>query len=145
MNAARRAERIINVNRALDYLKQNELSVADLVALGGEDLRGTRKQRQRARLVERAWELMARLGVTHAMIDPSSEGEYRIARHRTSRAPAVQEVAFENKRVSCPECGKVSALYENSYGNFCSLECSVEYRKKQCAALVEYHNCSLAA
>lgn len=143
MTAAERAERLSNINSIFEFMKANALVLADLTEIGGGDLKGSRKQRQKARLVEKCWELMAQHSVTYAMLDPSDEGKYRVAKDRGLRR-TDQEVAFEQpKQGPCLECGKV--LEPTNPYKFCNAECSAEYRKKQCAALVEYHNCSLAA
>jgi hypothetical protein len=60
-----------------EYMRQRRLAVADLVEIGGEDLRSSNPALAgKARLVERCWALMARLGVKHVDLESTSPGEF---------------------------------------------------------------------
>jgi hypothetical protein len=50
------------------FMKKHRISPADLTEIGGEDLRSPRT-RAKARDVESAWELMARLGLKYSDLE----------------------------------------------------------------------------
>jgi hypothetical protein len=61
MSAADRA-RAIAVAEVVAFMRKRKIALSDLVRFGGQDVRSSAK----ARCVEKAWSLMARLGVSHA-------------------------------------------------------------------------------
>jgi hypothetical protein len=65
-NAAERQIHAQAVGQVGEYMRKHRLSLADLIDVGGEDLRSADPGvAGKARAVSRCWELMARLQVTH--------------------------------------------------------------------------------
>jgi hypothetical protein len=55
------------VDEVLEYMRRRKLSRADLIEIGGEDLRSSHCV-EKARCVANTWALIARLGVAHVDI-----------------------------------------------------------------------------
>jgi hypothetical protein len=63
------------VTQVLEFMRKHRLSAADLVEIGGEDLRSPRT-RAKARDVELCWELIARLGLKYADLEKAAPKEF---------------------------------------------------------------------
>jgi hypothetical protein len=61
VSAADRA-RAIAVAQVAEFMRKRKITTEDLISFGGEDLKSSDK----ARRVEKAWALMARLGLWYA-------------------------------------------------------------------------------
>jgi hypothetical protein len=67
-----------HVEQVHEFMRQRELSLDDLVEIGGEDLRAPDPGLAgKARCVEKCWEMMARLGVKHLDLAHSQDGARR--------------------------------------------------------------------
>jgi hypothetical protein len=71
MSAADRA-RAIAVAQVVEFMRKKNLTLDDLVNVGGQDLKSPDKSKDgKARCVENAWALMARIGVKYADLEQS--------------------------------------------------------------------------
>jgi hypothetical protein len=72
MNFAQTKEHNHNVEQVLTYLRRHKLVVADLIEVGGEDLNSSDSRKvERARHAGQAWQMMARLSIRFADLEPS--------------------------------------------------------------------------
>ena len=63
-------ERAVAIERVTEYLRRHHLEPDDLLKLGGEDLADPDvRVRDRARSVERAWALLAELGLRFEILE----------------------------------------------------------------------------
>jgi hypothetical protein len=92
--AAQMREHAQNVEQVLEHMRRLRLSPDDLVNYGGEDLRSRDPVRSgKARCVEKAWALMARLGVKHIDLETAiSRGAAPIPGVVVSRRPGRRSI-----------------------------------------------------
>jgi hypothetical protein len=73
LTAAQAREQAAAVKHVFEFLRRHGLALADLIEVGGEDLKSPNpKCVERARRVERCWTLIARLGLAFATLESSS-------------------------------------------------------------------------
>jgi hypothetical protein len=123
-NAAERQIHTQAVGQVHEYMRKHKLSLADLIDVGGEDLRSADPGLAgKARAVSRCWELMARVRVTHIDLKtalPREFGKPAVpepilgVRRRSNRKP-IQK-AEQNQRDDLSEVGNARPLIslENS-------------------------------
>jgi hypothetical protein len=88
------------VTEVQTFVHKHGLTLADLLAIGGRELKSPNpKTREKARRVEKAWELMARLSVNFAHLEnASSYTPTKLARRRRGEGVFLQTA--ENTGVS---------------------------------------------
>jgi hypothetical protein len=71
MTNSQQIARDTRVARVTAYMRRQKLVLADLLEIGGGDLKSSDpKLREKARATSRTWSLMAALHVTHADLTP---------------------------------------------------------------------------
>jgi hypothetical protein len=61
------------VDQVLEYMRKSRVSFADLIGVGGEDLKSANSiRREKAKRVENTWSLMARHGLVFADLEKAS-------------------------------------------------------------------------
>jgi hypothetical protein len=70
LTAAQTREQTIAVERAFDYMRRHRVTLADLIEVGGADLKSRDSKRaEQARRVGKTWELIAQLGLTYTALE----------------------------------------------------------------------------
>jgi hypothetical protein len=96
------------------FMHKGGLTLADLIDVGGAELKSPNpKTREKARRVEKTWELMARLSLCYADLEavPALDTAKPV---RARRGEGHFSEVVENKEVSTADPGKVKSLKNNN-------------------------------
>jgi hypothetical protein len=106
ISAAERARQAQAVAEILDFVREHGLVLDDLIEIGGEDHRSANPtQAGKARAVSRCWELIARLGMKYAALDPATSPARPIIL-------AIPECQVERQRAWAQWYAKAREAYE---------------------------------
>ena len=136
ISAADRARQAQAVAEIFDLMRKYGLTLDDLIQLGGEDLKSSNPKRvEKARRVEKCWELMARLSVKFADLEQAA-GQHTAEPARRRRGEGESSQVIENKEISSDTPGEVKSLKNNDKTDDHSVEAPGKGRWKHKRQLV---------
>jgi hypothetical protein len=113
ISAADRARQAQAVAEIFDLMRKYGLALDDLIQIGGEDLKSSNPKRvEKARHVEKAWALMARLSAKFADLE-QAPGQPPTKPARRRPGEELFSEVIENKEISDDAPGEVKPLKNN--------------------------------
>jgi hypothetical protein len=83
----------------LDFMRKHGLTLSDLIDIGGAELKSPNpKTRQKARLVEKCWSLMARLSLCYAHLEAAPAPQTRQNRYEHDVARVTFQKSLKTKK-----------------------------------------------